>query len=72
MRETGLHTKVSEEREGEGVPSAGAEIPLQALEQTVVSLAVALQPMEVHREQGSTCSLWRTHPTTAVDTQRRL
>jgi len=41
-------TKVSEEGEGGGAPGAGAEIPLQPVEQTMVRQAAPLQPMEVH------------------------
>jgi len=32
----------------EGAPGAGAEIPLQPMEKTMVRQAVPLQPMEVH------------------------
>jgi len=41
-------TKVSEEGEGGGAPGAGAEIPLQPTEKTMVRQAVSLQPMEAH------------------------
>jgi len=62
-------TKVSEG----GAPGAGAEIPLQPLDKTMASQAVTLQPMEVHVEQTSTCSLWREDPTPEqVDAQMRL
>ncbi|GAB0204015.1 AN1-type zinc finger protein 5-like [Grus japonensis] len=40
-------TKVSEEGGGGGVPGAGAEIPLQPVEKTMVRQAVPMQPMEV-------------------------
>jgi len=33
---------------GEGAPNAGAEIPLQPVEKTMVRQSVPLQPMEVH------------------------
>ena len=41
-------TKVSAEGGGGGAPGAGAEIPLQPVEQTMVRQAVPLQPMMVH------------------------
>lgn len=41
---------------GGGAPGAVAEISQQPL----VIQAVPLQPMEVYREQKSTCSPWRT------------
>ncbi|GAB0182867.1 hypothetical protein GRJ2_000752000 [Grus japonensis] len=45
-RNNSADTKVSEERGGGGAPGAGAEIPLQPVEKTMVRQAVALQPME--------------------------
>ncbi|KAK4827692.1 hypothetical protein QYF61_020826 [Mycteria americana] len=47
-RNNSADTKVSEEGEGEGAPGAGAEIPLQPVEKTMVRQVVRLQPMEVH------------------------
>ncbi|GAB0182452.1 epimerase family protein SDR39U1 [Grus japonensis] len=47
-RNNSADTKVSEEEGGGGASGAGAEIPLQALEKTMVRQAVPLQPMEVH------------------------
>jgi len=47
-RNSSVDTKVSEEGGGGGAPGAGAEIPLQLMEQTTVRQAVSLQPMEVH------------------------
>jgi len=41
-------TKVSKEREGGGARDAGAEIPLQLVEKTMVRQAVPLKPMEIH------------------------
>ncbi|GAB0178039.1 nucleoside diphosphate kinase 6 [Grus japonensis] len=41
-------TKVSAEGGGGGAPGAGAEIPLQPLEKTMVRQAVPLKPMEVN------------------------
>ncbi|GAB0180481.1 hypothetical protein GRJ2_000513400 [Grus japonensis] len=41
-------TKVSAEGGAGGAPGAGAEIPLQPLEKTMVRQAVPLQPTEVH------------------------
>ncbi|GAB0177027.1 hypothetical protein GRJ2_000167900 [Grus japonensis] len=43
-------TKVSEEGGGGDAPGAGAEIPLQPVEKTMVRQAVPLQPMEVDVE----------------------
>jgi len=40
--------KVSAEGGAGGAPGAGAEVPLQPMEQTMVRQAVPLQPMEVH------------------------
>ncbi|GAB0180598.1 acid sphingomyelinase-like phosphodiesterase 3b [Grus japonensis] len=39
-------TQVSAEEGGGGAPGAGAEIPLQPVEKTMVRQAVLLQPME--------------------------
>jgi len=47
-RNNSADTKVSAEGGGRGAPGAGAEIPLQPVEQTMVRQAVPLQPMEVH------------------------
>jgi len=47
MREKQLCRHPGQRRSG-GAPSAGAEIPLQPVEKTVVSQAVPLQPREVH------------------------
>ncbi|GAB0183115.1 epimerase family protein SDR39U1 [Grus japonensis] len=47
-RNNSADTKVSEEGGGEGAPGAGAEIPLQPVEKTVVRQAVPLQHMEVN------------------------
>ena len=41
-------TKVSEKEGAGGAPGAGAEIPLQPMEKTMVRQAGPLQPMEVH------------------------
>ncbi|OPJ69571.1 hypothetical protein AV530_012589 [Patagioenas fasciata monilis] len=41
-------TKVSEEGVAGPAPGAGAEIPLQLVVQTMVTLVVPLQPMAVH------------------------
>jgi len=41
-------TKVSEEGGTGGAPGAGAEVPLQTMEKTMVRQAVPLQPVEVH------------------------
>jgi len=48
QRNNSADTKVSEEVGGGGAPGAGAEIPLQPMEQPMVMQAVPLQPMEVH------------------------
>ncbi|GAB0175634.1 hypothetical protein GRJ2_000028600 [Grus japonensis] len=45
-RNNSADTKVSEEGGAGGAPGAGAEIPLQPLEKTMVRQAVPLQPME--------------------------
>ncbi|GAB0192075.1 acid sphingomyelinase-like phosphodiesterase 3b [Grus japonensis] len=45
-RNNSADTKVSEGGGGEGAPGAGAEIPLQPVEMTMVRQAVPLQPME--------------------------
>jgi len=45
-RNNSADIKVSEE--GGGAPDAGAEIPLQPVEETMVRQAVTLQSMEVH------------------------
>ncbi|GAB0179334.1 acid sphingomyelinase-like phosphodiesterase 3b [Grus japonensis] len=47
-RNNSADTKVSEEGGGGGAPGAGAEIPLQPVEKTMVRQAVPRQPMEVH------------------------
>ncbi|GAB0186125.1 mitochondrial enolase superfamily member 1 [Grus japonensis] len=47
-RNNSADTKVSEEGGGGGAPGAGAEIPLQPMEKTMVKQAVPLQPMEVN------------------------
>jgi len=48
-RNNSADTNVSEEGEGGGASrGAGAEIPLQPMEKTVVRQPVPLQPMEVH------------------------
>jgi len=48
MRETALQMLGSLKKWQGGVPEAGAEIPLQPVEKTMVRQAVPLQPMEVH------------------------
>ncbi|GAB0186311.1 hypothetical protein GRJ2_001096400 [Grus japonensis] len=45
-RNNSADTKVSAEGVGGGVPGAGAEIPLQPLEKTMVRQAVSMQSME--------------------------
>ncbi|GAB0187378.1 hypothetical protein GRJ2_001203100 [Grus japonensis] len=45
-RNNSADTKVSADGGGGGAPGAGAEIPLQPLEKTMVRQAVPLQPME--------------------------
>ncbi|GAB0177162.1 epimerase family protein SDR39U1 [Grus japonensis] len=47
-RNSSADTKVSAEGGAGGAPGAGAEIPLQPLEKTMVRQAVPLQTMEVH------------------------
>jgi len=47
MREITLQTPRSVKKEGEEVLQAPEQIPLQHVEQTMVSQAVPLQPMEV-------------------------
>ncbi|GAB0186167.1 mitochondrial enolase superfamily member 1 [Grus japonensis] len=47
-RNNSAGTKVSEEGGGGGAPGAGAEIPLQPVEKTMVRQAVPLQPIEVN------------------------
>jgi len=47
-RNNSADTKVSKEGGGEGVPGAGAEVPLQLVVKTMVRQVVTLQPMEVH------------------------
>ncbi|KAK4830770.1 hypothetical protein QYF61_013259 [Mycteria americana] len=47
-RNSPTNTKVSEEGGGAGTPGAGAEIPLQPVEKTVVMQVVPLQLMEDH------------------------
>ena len=48
MREQPCRHQGQCRRRGGGAPGAGAEIPLQPLEKTMVRQAVLLQPMEVH------------------------
>jgi len=52
-------TKGSEEGGGGGAPGAGAEIPLQLAEKTMVRQADLCRPCRSTIEQISTCSLWR-------------
>jgi len=47
-RNNSADTKFSEEGGAGGAPGAGAEIPLQPIEKTMVRQAVPLKPMEVH------------------------
>jgi len=47
-RNSSADAKVNEEGGGGGAPGAGAEVPLQLMEKTMVRQAVHLQPMEVH------------------------
>jgi len=65
-------TQVSEEGGGGGVPSAGAEIPLQPMEKTMVRQAVPLQPMEVHCGVGIHLHLVEDPIPEQGDAQRRL
>jgi len=70
-RNNSADTKVSGGGGG-GTPGAGAEIPLQPMEQTMVRQAGPLQPMEVHG--GAEIHLQPGEDTTPeqVDAQRRL
>jgi len=47
-RDNSADTEVGEEGGAGGAPGAGAEIPLQPMEQIMVRQAVPLQPMKVH------------------------
>ena len=47
-RKKSADSKVSAEGGGRGAPGAGAEVPLQPMEKTMVSQAVSLQSMEAH------------------------
>jgi len=53
-RNNSADTKVTEEGGGGGAPYAGADIPLQHMEKTMVWQAIPLQPTEVH--SGAVCS----------------
>ncbi|GAB0177095.1 epimerase family protein SDR39U1 [Grus japonensis] len=50
-RNNSADTKVSADGGAGGAPGAGAEIPLQPMEKTMVKQAVPLQPMEDDGEQ---------------------
>ncbi|GAB0181573.1 acid sphingomyelinase-like phosphodiesterase 3b [Grus japonensis] len=71
-RKNSTDTKVSEEGGGGGAPGAGAEIPLQPEEKTMVSQAVPLQPIE--DDGGADIHLQPVEDPTLeqVDAQRRL
>ncbi|GAB0183170.1 acid sphingomyelinase-like phosphodiesterase 3b [Grus japonensis] len=71
-RNNSADTKVSEEGRGGGAPGAGAEIPLQPMEKTMVRQAGPLQPMEVNG--GADIHLQPLEDPTLeqVDAQRRL
>jgi len=71
-RNNSVDTKVSEEGRGGGASGAKAEIPLQPVEQTMVSQAVPLQPMEVHSGADICLQLMKDPMLEQVDAQRRL
>ena len=52
---TTLQIKVSEEEEGGGAPGAGAEIPLQPVEETMVRQAVPLVRNEISFSPSQVC-----------------
>jgi len=53
-------SKFSEEGGGGGAPGAGAEVPVQPMQKTMVKQAVRCSPWRSTVEQISTCSPWRT------------
>ncbi|GAB0176032.1 AN1-type zinc finger protein 5-like [Grus japonensis] len=65
-------TKVSEEGGAGGAPGAGAEIPLQPMEKTVVRQAVPLQPMDVDGGADIHLQPMEDPMLEQVDAQRRL
>jgi len=71
-RNNAADTKVSEEVRGGGAPGAGAEIPLQPMQKTMVWQAVSLQHMEVYCRADIHLQLKEDPMTEQVDARRRL
>jgi len=71
-RNNSADTKVSEEGGEGGAPGAGAQIPLQPMEQTMVRQAAPLQPMEVHSGADIHLQTMEDPTPEQVDAQRRL
>jgi len=71
-RNNSADPKVSAEGGGGGAPGAGAEIPLQPMEQTMVRQAVPPQPTEAHGGADIHLQPMKDPAPEQGDAQRRL